>query len=342
MNQRKLQYLLLFTLSTSSLSAEVVELTLDAPDFDRWMYPYNATAGEREMASTFSSVDSDFDIFDDRDGQAMLGFITQNEITSGLGRDTYDVTSATITLTISGDEVRYDPTVDAWNTYPEGGEEDTDAGRPIELFGAAFRNAFTGWTFGETGPFPFGAERGERNVYPITFSENGDPIDASNSVLEEFTPAPFAVGQTDAVNPGQFMPSETVLTFELDVMDPDIQCYLRSSLDDGLLSVVVTSLHYASQPGVKQPAGLSYPNFHMKESWAVVLGLADAARCEMTVVMADDVGIPEDIDGDGNVSVTDLLTLIADWGSCNCCSSDINGDGEVNVTDLLALIAAWS
>ena len=342
MNRIKVLNLLVIAASTCSLSAEVVEMTIDAPDFDRWMYPYNSSPGSRELASTFSSVDSGFDIFDDRDGQASLGFITQNDIASGLGRDAYDVTAATIRITISGDEIRYDPTIDAWNTYPEGGDEDTDAGRPIELFGAAFRNEFTGWSFGESGPYPFGAERGERNVYPITFTESGDAVDASNNVLEAFTPVPFATGQTEAVQPGQFMPSETVLTFDIDVSDPDIQCYLRSSVNDGLLNLVVTSLHYASQPGVKQTVGLSYPNFHMKESWAVVLGLADAAQCELTVIIAEDVGIPEDIDGDGNVSVTDLLMLIADWGECNCCSSDFNGDGEVDITDLLTLIAAWS
>ena len=342
MKQRKALNLLLLAASSSSLFAEVVEVTLDAPDFDRWMYPYNASPGSRELASTFSSVDSGFDIFDDRDGQAFLGFITQNDVASGLGHDAYDITSATIYITISGDQLQYDPTVDAWDTYLEGVVEDSDSGRPFELFGAAFRNEYTGWSFGETGPFPFGAVRGERNVYPITFTDSGDAIDASNNVLEEFTPMPFATGRTDLVQPGQFMPSETVLSFDVDVSDPDIQCYLRSSVNDGLLSVVLTSLHFASQPGLKQLGGLSYPNFHMKESLAVVLGLVDAARCDLTVVVAEQVSIPEDIDGDGSVSVTDLLVLIGDWGDCNCCSSDINIDGEVNVIDLLAVIAAWS
>ena len=50
---------------------------------------------------------------------------------------------------------------------------------------------------------------------------------------------------------------------------------------------------------------------------------------------------PEDINGDGNVSTTDLLAIIAAWGPCSGCGADINGDGNVSTTDLLAIIAAW-
>jgi thiol-disulfide isomerase/thioredoxin len=48
---------------------------------------------------------------------------------------------------------------------------------------------------------------------------------------------------------------------------------------------------------------------------------------------------PWDLSGDGNVFVTDLLLLLASWGSCEGCPADFSGDGLVNVTDLLALIA---
>lgn len=54
---------------------------------------------------------------------------------------------------------------------------------------------------------------------------------------------------------------------------------------------------------------------------------------------------PGDVDGSGEVDVTDLLELIAAWGPCPDpgppCSADIDEDGEVDVADLLALIAAW-
>ena len=51
---------------------------------------------------------------------------------------------------------------------------------------------------------------------------------------------------------------------------------------------------------------------------------------------------PADINVDTNVNVTDLLALLAAWGSCPPpCPPDINNDGFVNVTDLLALLGAW-
>jgi len=50
---------------------------------------------------------------------------------------------------------------------------------------------------------------------------------------------------------------------------------------------------------------------------------------------------PADINGDGVVSVSDILILIEQWGSCNGCTGDINSDGTVDITDLLEIVAAW-
>lgn len=55
----------------------------------------------------------------------------------------------------------------------------------------------------------------------------------------------------------------------------------------------------------------------------------------------DVVDCPADITGDGYVSTTDLLAIIAAWGDCDGCPADINGDGTVSTTDLLTVIAAW-
>jgi len=48
----------------------------------------------------------------------------------------------------------------------------------------------------------------------------------------------------------------------------------------------------------------------------------------------------EDVNGDGNVDVTDLLAVIAAWGSDNA-SADLDGSGTVDVADLLMIISAW-
>jgi len=53
----------------------------------------------------------------------------------------------------------------------------------------------------------------------------------------------------------------------------------------------------------------------------------------------------EDVDGNGEVNVSDLLTLISNWGLCPGCNEeipgDVNYDSAVNVTDLLLIVAAW-
>jgi hypothetical protein len=46
-----------------------------------------------------------------------------------------------------------------------------------------------------------------------------------------------------------------------------------------------------------------------------------------------------DVDGDGEVAVSDILLAIDQWGGSG--SADINGDGVVNVEDLLAIVGAW-
>ena len=46
-----------------------------------------------------------------------------------------------------------------------------------------------------------------------------------------------------------------------------------------------------------------------------------------------------DVDGDGNVAVSDILLAIDQWGGSG--SADINGDGIVDVEDLLAIVGAW-
>ena len=49
-------------------------------------------------------------------------------------------------------------------------------------------------------------------------------------------------------------------------------------------------------------------------------------------------GCPEDLDGDGFVNVTDLLFVLANWGTP---IADVNGDDNTDVADLLAILAKW-
>ncbi len=60
--------------------------------------------------------------------------------------------------------------------------------------------------------------------------------------------------------------------------------------------------------------------------------------------LAPNCNCPHDLDADGNVGVSDLLSLLASWGPCPPkadCPADFDGNGNVGVPDLLALLANW-
>ncbi|MCH8165106.1 MAG: hypothetical protein IH889_05815 [Planctomycetes bacterium] len=48
-----------------------------------------------------------------------------------------------------------------------------------------------------------------------------------------------------------------------------------------------------------------------------------------------------DLDGDCQVGILDLLSLLSEWGPCNGCPADLDGYGHVGIIDLLILLANW-
>ena len=48
-----------------------------------------------------------------------------------------------------------------------------------------------------------------------------------------------------------------------------------------------------------------------------------------------------DTNADGVVDITDLLSMISQWGDCDNCASDVNDDGTVDINDLLIVISNW-
>lgn len=241
---------------------DVTDVTQNEPSMDRWNYPYNATPGTRSVASTFQSPEEGGIV---RHGHYVFAFDTDSEIPSGHGEAAYEIVSARITLTTSSNfEVAYDPTDDSAFTYLTNGHpqyvEDNDPGRPLELFGAGFRNGFTSTTWTETTDFaPTG---GERTVYPATWDANGDEIDASMNVnfANPFELAPFAIGQMTGVNPGENIPFDSPVTFDVDLTQPGVVRYLQNGLNSGRLFFSATSLHAGGQ-GVR-----TFPEYYTRDS----------------------------------------------------------------------------
>jgi hypothetical protein len=50
---------------------------------------------------------------------------------------------------------------------------------------------------------------------------------------------------------------------------------------------------------------------------------------------------PEDLNNDGQITVADILALLADFGCTSACDADLNGDGATNVNDILQILAAF-
>ncbi len=60
--------------------------------------------------------------------------------------------------------------------------------------------------------------------------------------------------------------------------------------------------------------------------------------------LAPNCNCPHDLDADGNVGMSDLLSLLASWGPCPLkadCPADFDDNGNVGVPDLLELLANW-
>ncbi len=78
-------------------------------------------------------------------------------------------------------------------------------------------------------------------------------------------------------------------------------------------------------------------------------GCTDSSACNYDEAALNDDGsceyescsCPEDINGDGVISVADILLLLGEFGCVENCSVDLNDDAATNVQDILLLLAAF-
>ncbi len=310
-----------------------------SPDLDRWNYPFNSSPGTRPTASTFGNEAGSV-MFDNRDGQMIVGWTTSGEIPAGNGPDGYAVLSCTIELMVANDLVfTYDSTVDPFTAFLPTSDsafiEDSDAGQPIELFGTGFRGGFSLANWQETSPYGNGSvlDPQVRNAFALGYTRKGTAVDVSNSVRERWTPAPFAVGHIDGQVDGEAVAMNAVMRFQLDLNRPEVARFIAESLDQGRLLFSITSLTRTVQQGS------NFPSFYCRENPLVEIQLASAARIELHVGL-NPACVLEDLDCNGVVDAADLATLLSDWGSAG--SADFNSNGIIDAADLSMLLNAWS
>jgi hypothetical protein len=321
--------------------ADVIDVQLNQPALDRWMYPFNSTPGTRTVLTTFGSDRENQAQFDARDGQILLAFDTGAQVPIGSGQ--YEIIEAEISISCANDMVvQYDPTSDPWQMFLPAGDSrrvnDPDAGQPIELAGVGFRGGFTAATFKENSAYAVSGSSslspGVRNAFAACYDSANNFVDMSNHPREGLQPNVFAVGQVAGLSAGQLIAQDTVMTFQVNVTDANIQNYLRQGIQAGRTFFSLSSLTI-----VAQQAG-NYPAFYSKENAYVQFGLAQAAQLSMKVQPLP-ACIPEDLNCSGVVDSADLGSLLGKFGPCVDCPEDFNKDGFVDSSDLGRMLGAF-
>jgi hypothetical protein len=270
--------------SVAGTSAQLINVNLDEPSIDKNGYPFSPNGGgPRTSAFTFGAIGSVG--FDDRDAQFFNRFATSGIVPTGRGAANYQILSATLTLSIFvGDGLVFDGSYDPISTYDAGGNpiNGDDPGRPLELYGAAYRNGITRELVTEN--LAYGAPGdGTRNIYATDFllgaSLNGTNRDVSNNIAQAFDPSPFAIGQVAPadLNPNGTVKDDAEVVFTLNLANPDVLRYLQLSLDAGSIDLVATSLHLAEQGG-----DVAYAEYYTKEN--LVDGLPGRLDLQVMVV----------------------------------------------------------
>ncbi|MBC8150136.1 MAG: hypothetical protein H8E97_02490, partial [Bacteroidetes bacterium] len=78
-------------------------------------------------------------------------------------------------------------------------------------------------------------------------------------------------------------------------------------------------------------------------------GCTNSAACNYDSTSTIDNGSCEytscactgDINGDGVITVADVLLVLSEFGCLSGCTADVDGDSYVNVADILLLLAAF-
>lgn len=304
----------------------------DPPAVDRWMYPFASSAGARPNAPLFGAF-ATAGMFDQRDAEMLVIFDTAPTIPAGRPPAAYTITSARVIFDRDPATTgfTYDPTYDGYRTYlalenPSDPNQlpDTDAGRPIELFGVGYRLAgLNALTYDENlSPFgPSSPGAGLRYAYPNDYRAHptlfGDR-DVANNVAGAFEASPFAVGTVPGATPGSTVSGAGVLEANV-TLTPAVIAYLRNRLAQGSVDLMATTLTPAAQGGPQ-----NYALLLNKESGT------GAATLEIDVTWT--AACADGIDNDGDTLIDypadDGCRGIGDDSEQIDCQDGIDNDGD--------------
>ena len=321
-----------------SATAQTFNIQYDTPSLDRWNYPFNGSPGNRFEMASFGVIETPG--FDDHDAQVLLGFDTLAEIPAGLGADQYQVLSVTVTMTITNDDqFNYDPTHDLWDTYGAAGEPfDIDTGRPLNLWLTGYRDGLDQTTYHEASPFGFTADvfpaQGMRSAFAATFDSSGVATDISNNLKEQFDAVPLAIGQTNAVTPGDLVPADTTFSFTFTPCQLGEHMELGKMLDLGQLRFSISSLQPASG-GPDGGDGVNYPIWYSRENpISQILGFAPTLDIQVRI------GSQGDMNGDGFFDFIDISQFLTGFANQDIIA-DLNGDCMFDFLDISAFLTAF-
>ncbi len=338
--------------STGLARAQPFSANFPTPFLDRWNYPFGDAGGNRSTASLFTTLGSPFvgqNGFDDRDAEMLIGFSTAASIAQ-VPASQYALSSVKLRVMVNVPSGQpgfvYDNTYDSANTYPDlSGSSltaDTDAGRPLELFGCDYRAGFTSTTFLENSPFSsiapvISPARECRNVFPIDFGTTGAARDVSNNITgagavgSRFEVEPLAIGQAIGVaqsnlvtiDPppavGAAVPNRTIMEFTINLALPGVRGYIAQGLSTGRLNLMVTCLANATPFG---GGPVNYPVLFTKENSS---GLPAQLLIAGSITSACN---PADIAGSGATYINGAV--------------DLPADSQLGIDDFIVFLAAFS
>jgi hypothetical protein len=83
-----------------------------------------------------------------------------------------------------------------------------------------------------------------------------------------------------------------------------------------------------------------------EHDWIIAAGTSDTVGSPWhayLLVPMGATGCVQDVDGDGDVGLSDLLVVLSSFTTCACslCPGDLDGDGVAGFSDILAVLGAW-